>query len=76
MAASRVGSAAGTFLLPLIVSAHGVRAALAACVGVLAVRALVCYCWAPETRHLALSELDRLVPSENVVSCLTGEATR
>jgi MFS transporter, putative metabolite transport protein len=78
VAASRVGSAAGTFLLPLIVSAYGVRTALAACVGVLAVGALVCYRWAPETRHLALAELDRLAPPEDAqpVSCLTGEVTR
>jgi MFS transporter, putative metabolite transport protein len=59
IAASRIGSAISTFLLPIIVAAYGVRAALGACVVVLAVGALVCRRWAPETRFLGLSALDQ-----------------
>lgn len=50
IAASRVGSAVATFLLPVVVDGYGVRAALGACVAVLATGALVCARWAPETR--------------------------
>jgi MFS transporter, putative metabolite transport protein len=59
IAASRIGSAISTFLLPIIVAAYGVRTALGACVVVLAVGALVCLQWAPETRFLGLSALDQ-----------------
>lgn len=59
IAASRIGSAAGTFVLPLLMAAYGARMALGACVAVLAVGALVCYRWAPETRHLGLGALDQ-----------------
>jgi putative MFS transporter len=59
IAASRLGSAVGTFLLPVVVAAYGVETALGACVVVLVVGALVSYIWAPETRHLSLAALDR-----------------
>jgi MFS transporter, putative metabolite transport protein len=59
IAASRVGSAAGTFVLPVMVAAYGVRSALGACVGVLVLGAWVCYRWAPETRHVSLASLDQ-----------------
>jgi putative MFS transporter len=55
IAASRVGSAASTFLLPLVVAGYGVRAALGACVAVLATGALVCWAWAPETKQARLA---------------------
>jgi MFS transporter, putative metabolite transport protein len=58
IAASRTGSAVSTFLLPIIVAAFGVRAALGACVAVLAIGAAVCRQWAPETRNVALGVLD------------------
>jgi putative MFS transporter len=58
IAASRTGSAISTFLLPVIVAAYGVRSALGACVAVLAVGALVCRRWAPETRNVPLASLD------------------
>ena len=48
-----------TFLLPIIVDAFGVRSALNACVAVLAVGAMVCQRWAPETRHVPLASLDQ-----------------
>ena len=55
IAASRVGSAIGTFLLPILVAEIGVRPALAICVGVLALGATVGYVWAPETRGSQLA---------------------
>jgi MFS transporter, putative metabolite transport protein len=58
VAASRMGSAISTFLLPIIVADFGVRTALGACVAVLAIGALICRQWAPETRNLPLSALD------------------
>ena len=58
IAASRTGSAVSTFLLPIIVAEFGVRAALGACVAVLAIGAAVCRQWAPETRNVALGVLD------------------
>ena len=56
---SRIGSAISTFLLPIIVAAYGIRAALGACVAVLAVGALICQRWAPETKGLRLELLDQ-----------------
>lgn len=57
IAASRIGSAASTFLLPLVVASHGVRVALGACFVVLAVGGLVCHALAPETRDSALDSM-------------------
>jgi putative MFS transporter len=64
IAASRIGSAVSTFLLPVIVAAYGVRTALGACVAVLTVGALVCYRWAPETKNLSLVALDQAAAVE------------
>jgi MFS transporter, putative metabolite transport protein len=58
VAASRVGSAVSTFLLPVVVVNYGARTALAACVAVLSIGALVCYRWAPETRNVSLVSVD------------------
>lgn len=54
IAASRVGSAVSTFLLPVVMSRYGVQTALGACAAVLAFGGLLCHAWAPETRHLPL----------------------
>ena len=54
IAASRIGSAVSTFLLPLVVAQYGVRFALGACVIVLVIGAVICQVWAPETKHLRL----------------------
>ncbi len=54
IAASRIGSAVSTFLLPIVVSRYGVHLALGTCVAVLAFGGLVCHLWAPETRHIKL----------------------
>jgi MFS transporter, putative metabolite transport protein len=64
IAASRTGSAVSTFLLPVIVAAYGVRTALGACVAVLAAGALICYRWAPETRHARLGVLDQMAAED------------
>jgi MFS transporter, putative metabolite transport protein len=58
IAASRTGSAISTFLLPIVVAAYGVRTALGACVAVLAIGAVICRQWAPETRNVPLGALD------------------
>jgi putative MFS transporter len=49
VAASRVGSALATFLLPVVVAGFGVKTALAACVAVLVLGGGVCAAFAPET---------------------------
>ena len=59
VAASRLGSAVGTFLLPIVLAAYGPQAALGACVAVLLVGGSVCHRWAPETKDLPLAALDR-----------------
>ncbi len=58
IAASRVGSAVGTFLLPVAVADYGVRTALAACCVILGLGALVCARWAPETRNARLDVVE------------------
>ena len=60
VAASRIGSAVSTFLLPVVVAAYGVRSALGACVVVLVVGAVVCHRWAPETKHVRLGVFDQV----------------
>jgi putative MFS transporter len=55
VAVSRLGAAAATSLLPLCVAHYGVRVALDICVATLVLGGLVCYFWAPETRHARLA---------------------
>jgi MFS transporter, putative metabolite transport protein len=59
VAASRIGSAVGTFLLPIVVAAYSAQVALGACVAVLLLGGCVSYRWAPETKDLSLTALDR-----------------
>jgi MFS transporter, putative metabolite transport protein len=66
IAASRVGSAVGTFLLPVVVAQYGVRTALGACVAILVVGAVACARWAPETRNLGLAAMDRSAAAAEV----------
>jgi putative MFS transporter len=61
VAASRIGSAVSTFLLPVVVAEFGVRAALGVCFAVLAIGALICQKWAPETRLVGLVAVDQHV---------------
>jgi MFS transporter, putative metabolite transport protein len=60
IAASRIGSAVSTFLLPVVVAEYGVRSALGACVAVLAIGAVICQRWAPETKHVRLDAFDQV----------------
>jgi putative MFS transporter len=55
IAASRIGSAIGTFLLPSVVAHFGIGAALGSCVAVLLIGAAVCAVFAPETRHVGVN---------------------
>jgi putative MFS transporter len=55
VAASRLGAAAGTSLLPLCVIRFGIHAALYVCVITLALGGVVSFLWAPETRHIRLA---------------------
>ena len=49
-AASRIGSALSTFLLPICVESMGIRPTLGICVGVLLTGGLICHAFAPETQ--------------------------
>lgn len=49
VAASRVGSAASTFRLPVVEDSYGTTTALGGCVVVLLLGGFVCWAWAPET---------------------------
>jgi putative MFS transporter len=56
IACSRLGSAVGTFLLPVGIATFGFHMAMMALAMVLLVGMLVSIAWAPETRHLTLNE--------------------
>jgi MFS transporter, putative metabolite transport protein len=56
IACSRLGSAVGTFLLPLGISQLGFHATMMALAAVLLVGMVVSIAWAPETKHLTLNE--------------------
>lgn len=49
VAASRIGAASCTFLLPVVMERFGTSAAIGTCVAALVIGALVCLLWAPET---------------------------
>ena len=57
IAASRLGSALSTYLLPEVSQLFGVRVALSGCVAAMLCAALVCWMWAPETRNQRLDAL-------------------
>jgi putative MFS transporter len=57
VAASRIGAAMSTFLLPIIVQGYGVQAALGACVAVTLVGGVICHLWAPETGKVSLGSI-------------------
>ncbi|WP_153142163.1 MFS transporter [Paraburkholderia agricolaris] len=56
IACSRLGSAVGTFLLPLGIVQLGFHATMMALAFVLFVGMMVSIAWAPETKHLTLNE--------------------
>jgi putative MFS transporter len=55
VAVSRLGAAAGTFLLPLCVAHLGISVALYVCTATLILGGLVALRWAPETRRIHLT---------------------
>jgi putative MFS transporter len=59
IACSRLGSAVGTFLLPMVVTGFGFAPAMMALAGVLMIGMIVSIAWAPETRHLCLNDAAR-----------------
>lgn len=59
IACSRLGSAVGTFLLPLGIVQLGFHATMMALAFVLFVGMMVSIAWAPETKHLTLNEAAR-----------------
>jgi putative MFS transporter len=61
-AASRVGAAVGTFLLPLGISKLGVAACMLIGAAILAVGAIASHLWAPETRGLVLTKASGVRP--------------
>lgn len=67
VAASRFGSAIGTFLLPIAVQQIGVHAALGVCVAVLVFGGIFCHLFAPETSKEALSDVQAVSPSADAV---------
>lgn len=58
-AASRLGSAISTFLLPVSVAGIGLNPTMAILAGILLFGALVSMAWAPETKSLSLAEACR-----------------
>lgn len=53
-AISRLGSACGTFYLPIVIDQYGIYTALGFCMAVMIFAAAVCYKWAPETLRMKL----------------------
>jgi len=56
-AASRIGSALGTFLLPVSLTSIGIRPTLGLCVGVLLAGGIISHLFAPETRDRSIEEV-------------------
>lgn len=55
-AISRIGSAIGTFLLPISVSSYGMTATMLSMTVILLIGTVVSIAWAPETKSLGLNE--------------------
>jgi MFS transporter, putative metabolite transport protein len=56
IACSRLGSAIGTFLLPIGIAQAGVQMTMLALAAVLLIGLIVSIAWAPETKHLTLDQ--------------------
>jgi len=54
-AMSRIGSAAGTFLIPISLSTIGLKPSMFILSLICALGAFICYLWAPETKDLTLT---------------------
>ena len=59
IACSRLGSAIGTFLLPVGIARFGFHATMMALAGVLLIGMIVSIAWAPETKNLTLRDASR-----------------
>ncbi|WCN37635.1 MFS transporter [Aneurinibacillus uraniidurans] len=63
-AISRIGSAAGTFFLPISLNSFGLNFTMIGMTGVLLIGLIVSIAWAPETKSLALNEASNLLCDE------------
>jgi len=75
-AISRVGSAIGTFLLPVRVESIGMTSSMIAMAIILLIGTVVSIAWAPETKSLSLTEasnphLDELEPIDEGISSVS-----
>jgi len=75
-AISRVGSAIGTFLLPVSVESIGMTSSMIAMAIILLIGTVVSIAWAPETKSLSLTEasnphLDELEPIDEGISSVS-----
>ncbi|MGH3146146.1 MAG: MFS transporter, partial [Rubrobacter sp.] len=61
-AISRIGAAIGTFLLPTSVEQFGAGPTMLAATAILLLGMILSIAWAPETRHVALSEASMARP--------------
>jgi putative MFS transporter len=57
-AVSRIGSAIGTFLLPVSVSSWGMGPSMIAMSVILLIGTIVSIAWAPETKYLSISNVN------------------
>ncbi|MDE3738672.1 MFS transporter [Pseudomonas resinovorans] len=73
-AASRLGSAISTFLLPVSVAGIGLNPTMAVLAGVLVLGALVSWAWAPETKALSLADACRAEDEEGAGKAAAGLA--
>ncbi|WP_344315789.1 MFS transporter [Streptomyces javensis] len=63
-ALSRIGAAAGTFLLPMAIDTVGVHGTTLMVAGLLTAGLLASIVWAPETKTIALGEAREHVPGQ------------
>ncbi|MGC4009145.1 MAG: MFS transporter [Pseudomonas sp.] len=63
-AASRLGSALSTFLLPVSVAGIGLNPTMAVLAGILLLGAIISIAWAPETKYLTLTDCGRGEPEQ------------
>lgn len=73
-AASRLGSAISTFLLPVSVAGIGLNPTMAVLGGVLVFGALVSWAWAPETKALSLAEAGKAEEGEGQAAGMARSA--
>ncbi|WP_282940579.1 MFS transporter [Paenibacillus sp. RC67] len=62
---SRLGSAIGTFLLPISIDGFGINTTMLGLTAVLVIGAIVSIAWAPETKYLSLSEASHVAGEDS-----------